>query len=232
MPPAEQLDLADGEGADSDGVSYDESETDSATEDEFAQLPESQAERNGRAEDEDEEEATPWDADARAEAPDEGVTVRRTEERHRNNHGRTNGNRENRGPNREEQRSGPAAGTAADSQRQVDPGAHQRAVNQDGQMSEEQNSHPGVENETKDGRTKTAKRKFTTANRNCRRDRKRLREISIGRHNQNQQDLQLIIGEGLLSPQVNRSSAVPWEHRGILGHTREGRGQERETMDT
>jgi len=89
-----------------------------------------------------------------------------------------------------------------------------------------------VENETKDGRTKTAKRKLTTANSNRKRDRKRLREISIGGHNPNQPDLQVINGEGLLSPQVNRSGAVPWELRGILGHTREGRGQERETMDT
>jgi hypothetical protein len=57
------------------------------------------------------------------------VTVRRTGERHRNSNGRTNGKRENRGPNREEQRSGPSAGTASDSERQVDPGAHQRAEN-------------------------------------------------------------------------------------------------------
>ena len=64
-PPAEQLDLADGEGADSDGGSDDEVETDSAPEDEFAQLTESQAVTDSRAADE-EEDATPWDADARA----------------------------------------------------------------------------------------------------------------------------------------------------------------------
>ena len=42
--------------------------------------------------------------------------------------------------------------------------------------------------------------------------------------------LQVIIGEDL-SAQVNRSDAVPWEHRGILGHTRERREQERDTTD-
>jgi hypothetical protein len=64
LPLAEQLDLADGEGADSDGVSDDECEIDSATEDEFVRLTESQAETDGRAADADEEDATPWDADA------------------------------------------------------------------------------------------------------------------------------------------------------------------------
>ena len=105
-------------------------------------------------------------------------------------------------------------------------GAHQ-----DGQRTAEQNSHAGMENEATDGRTKTAKRKVATANRHRQRDRKRAREISIGGHHQNQRDLQLIIGEDL-SAQVNRSSAVPWEHRGILGHTREGKEQERDIMDT
>ena len=61
---------ADGEGADSDRGSVDDCETDSAPEDEFAQLPESQAATDGRAADEEEEDATPWDTDARAEAPD------------------------------------------------------------------------------------------------------------------------------------------------------------------
>ena len=65
-PPAEQLDLADGEGADAEGGSDDECETDSAPEDEFAQLPESQAVTDSRVADEEEEDATPWDADARA----------------------------------------------------------------------------------------------------------------------------------------------------------------------
>jgi hypothetical protein len=108
----------------------------------------------------------------------------------------------------------------------VDPGAHQV-----GQKTEEQNSHLGGENETTGGRTKTAKRKVQNTNSNRRRDRKRVREISIGGHHQNQRDLQVIIGEDL-SAQVNRSDAVPWEHRGILGHTRERREQERDTTDT
>ena len=212
-PPAEQLDVADGEGADSDRDSADDCETDSAPEDEFAQLPESQAATDGRAAEEEEEDATPWDTDARAEAPGEGVPVRRTGARHRNSNGRTNGTRENRGPNREEQRSGPSAGTASDSQRQVDPGAHQR-----------------TENGQSDGRT-AAMRKATTSNRNRRKNRRKAQEPSIGGQDQSQHDLQLIIGEDL-SSQANRSSAVPWEHRGILGHTREGGGQERYTMDT
>ena len=169
---------------------------------------------DSRVADEEEEDATPWDADARAETPDEGVTVRRTGKRHRNNnHGRTNSNRETRGPSREEQRSGPSAGTASNSQRQVDPGAHQR-----------------TENGQSDGRT-AAKRKATTSNRHRRKNRRKAQEPSIGGQDQSQHDLQLIIGEDL-SSQANRSSAVPWEHRGILGHTREGGGQERYTMDT
>jgi hypothetical protein len=169
---------------------------------------------DSRVADEEEEDATPWDADARAETPDEGVTVRRTGKRHRNNnHGRTNSNRETRGPNREEQRSGPSAGTASNSQRQVDPGAHQR-----------------TENGQSDGRT-AAKRKATTSNRHRRKNRRKAQEPSIGGQDQSQHDLQLIIGEDL-SSQANRSSAVPWEHRGILGHTCEGGRQERYTMDT
>ena len=80
-------------------------------------------------------------------------------------------------------------------------------IHQDGQRTAEQNPHPGVENEATDGRTKTAKRKVATANRNGRRDRKRAREISIGGHHQNQRDLQLIIGEDL-SAQGNRRGAV------------------------
>ncbi len=241
-PPAEQLDVADGEDADSDRDSVDDCETDSAPEDEFAQLPESQAATDSRAAEEEEEDATPWDTDARAETPGEGVTVCRTGARHRNSNGRTNGNRENRGPNREEQRSGPAAGIAPDSQRQVDPGEHQRAeneqsdgnkrqlraggANQDTQRSQEQSPPTGVENETSDGRTKAEKRKAMTAIRNRRRDRKIIRaeEISLVGHDQYQRDLQVIVGAGI-SPQEHRSM-VPWEHRGILGLTRGGGGQD------
>ena len=155
-----------------------------------------------RAADADEEDATPWDADARAEAPDEGVTARRTGERHRNSHGRTNGNMENRGPNREEQRSGPAAGIAPDSQRQVDPGEHLRA-----------------ENGQSDGRT-AAKRKMTTSNRHRQRGRKRAATAATGAFNQSQRELQLIAGADI-SPEAD-NSRVPWEHRGILGHRGEG----------
>ena len=205
-PPAEQLDVADGEGADSDRDSADDCETDSAPEDEFAQLPESQAATDGRAAEEEEEDATPWDTDARAEAPGEGVTVHRTGAIHRNSNGRTNGTRENRGPNREEQRSGPSAGTASDSQRQVDPGAHQR-----------------TENGQSDGRT-AAKRKATNINRNGKRTRRRaVKATSSSDWNQSQRALQVVVGAGVCSHA--QLGVVPWEHRGMLGHTRGGGGE-------
>ena len=192
-------------------------ETDCDTEDELAQFFESQAEMDGGADEG--KDAIPWDGDAHTADRDEGASKQRTRARRISSHGSATDTTEKQGYVVEQRRT-------AEEQYENATGAHQN-----GQSLEEQDSHPGVENETTDGRTKTAKRKVATANRNRQSDRKRAREISIGGHHQNQRDLQLIIGEDL-SAKVNRSGAVPWEHRGILGHTREGREQERDTMDT
>ena len=241
---AEQVDGVGSENA----VADDDSEDgESETEDEFAQFQESQEHTSGRA-DEDAEDMTPWEGAEGTKDRDKEATTRRTGARHRNGHmSSADSNKEDRtammetcrAPSERQELTARAEvaimkkqGCVVEQRRAAEErygnatGAHQ-----DGQRTAEQNSHPGVENEATDGRTKTAKRKVATANRNCKRDRKRAREISIGGHHQNQRDLQLIIGEDL-SAKVNRSGAVPWEHRGILGHTREGREQERDIMDT
>ena len=221
----------------------------SETDDEFAQSQESQEQTSGRA-DEDEEDMTPWEGAKCTEDRDEETTTRTTGARHRNGHmSSDNRNTEDRAA-MTETRGAPGErpeltawaeiaimekqeGCVVEQRRAAEEryGHATGAHHQDGQRTEEQNSHTEVENETTGGRTKTAKRKVATNSRHRRRDQKRVREISIGGHHQNQRDLQLIIGEDL-SAQVNRSGAVPWEHRGILGHTREGREQERDTMDT
>ena len=93
-------------------------------------------------------------------------------------------------------------------------------ANQDTQRSQEQSPHTGVETETK-----AEKRKAMTAIRHRRRNRKlRAEEISLVGHDQRHRDLQVIVGAGI-SPQEHRSMMVPWEHRGILGHTRGREGQ-------
>ena len=123
----------------------------------------------------------------------------------------------------------------------MDPGEHLRAENeqsdgskrqlraggasQDTQRSQEQSPPTGVENERSDERTKAEKRKAMTTIRHSRRNRKiRAEEISLVGHDQYQRDLQVIVGAGI-SPREHRSM-VPWEHRGILGLTRGGEGQD------
>ena len=82
-------------------------------------------------------------------------------------------------------------------------------------MSEEQGySRNRVENETADGR-QAAKRKATNANRNHKRTRRRAAGAPTVVSSQSPRELQLIVGE----PANNRNT-VPWDHRGMLGHTR------------
>ncbi len=191
------------------------------------QFPESQEVNDGRA---DAEDATQWDGEMHVEEQEEGETIRRLGSGCRQHHNRTAVCRR--------AKSGAAEQLGSLEERPV----HTAGVTRIRQMSEEQgNPRNRVENETADGRQRAengqsdertaAKRKATTSNRNCRKNRKKAQELSIGGQDQSQQDLQLIIGEDL-SSQANRSSAVPWEHRGILGHTREGGGQERYTHGT
>ena len=149
----------------------------------MAQFLESPEEMDGGADEG--EDATPWDGDAHTADRDEGAPTQRTRVRRIRSHGIATDTTEKQGCVVEQRR-------AAEERYGNATGAHQ-----DGQRTAEQNSHPGVENEATDGRTKTAKRKVATANRNRQRDRKRAREISIGGHHQNQRDLQLIIGEDL-----------------------------------
>ena len=86
--PAEPSDGADGKGAESDESMEEESTAESATEDEFAQFPDTAEEKDGRA---DEEDATPWDRYAsEADQDAEETTMRHRGVRGRNNH--TSGN--------------------------------------------------------------------------------------------------------------------------------------------
>ena len=84
-PPAEPIDGADNGEAEVNEDSDDGSKVDSDTENGFAQFPESQADTDGWADD-DEENTKPGDGGARTEEQAEGATVRRTEARCRNNH--------------------------------------------------------------------------------------------------------------------------------------------------
>ena len=157
------------------------------------------------------------------------MTVLRTGERHRSSNGRTNGNRENRWPNREEQRSGPSAGTASDSQRQVDPGAHQRAENGQSvgisaaRVGPLGDRHGSTAEANQDNRLSAdqTKRKGKTDARNRARRNKRARTETEGGSYQNRRELQILVAGEM--PAHDSNSAVPWEHRGLLGQTREGR---------
>ncbi len=73
-----------------------------------------------------------------------------------------------------------------------------------------------------------AKRKAKSDARNRARNNKRARKpTSSSGSYQNQRELQLLVGGG--PPTQATNTAVPWEHRGLLGHTRGGRlgGSER-----
>jgi hypothetical protein len=85
VTPDEPTDGADGGDAESDADSDEDIDAENDTEDEFAQIPDSPKEREGKA---DEEDATPsWDRDAQAEGRDEdGKTMRRRGVRCRHNH--------------------------------------------------------------------------------------------------------------------------------------------------
>ena len=69
---------------------------------------------------------------------------------------------------------------------------------------------------TQDSQVK--KRKRTRDEKNKRRDRKRAADVTTITSIPNQRPLQVIVGEGLLP--ISSDSAVPWEHRCILGQTR------------
>ena len=66
-----------------------------------------------------------------------------------------------------------------------------------------------------------AKRKAKSDARNRARNNKRARKPTSSGSYQNQRELQLLVGGG--PPTQATNTAVPWEHRGILGHTRKGR---------
>ena len=67
-----------------------------------------------------------------------------------------------------------------------------------------------------------AKRKKKADDRNRRRDMKRATTVTTVRSIPNQRPLQMIVGEGLVVSITHDSLSVPWwEHRGILGQTRE-----------
>ena len=71
--------------------------------------------------------------------------------------------------------------------------------------------------------------KCKTATRHAKRDRKRARETDISssaEQYRHQQTLQMIVGEEANVFLHADNSAVPWEHRGILGHTGARRGTE------
>jgi hypothetical protein len=207
----ESADGAEGRGAESDADSEVGSADESDTEDEFVQFPESQEVNDGRA---DAEDATQWDGEMHVEEQEEGETIRRLGSGCRQHHNRTAGCRR--------AQSGVAEQFGSLAERQL----HAGGPNQDTQRSQEQSPPIGIENETSDGRTKAEKRKAMTVIRHRQRDRKRRAEktISLIGHDQRQRELQVIVGAGI-SSQEHRSMA-PWEHRGILGHTRGGGRQD------
>ena len=159
-PTVEPIDGVDSEDAEAEEGNDGVSKTDRDTEDEFAQFIESQAEMDDGADEG--EDATPWDGEMHTADRDEGVPTQKMRPRRTSSYGSATGTTEKQGCVVEQRRVAEERyGNAA--------GAHQ-----DGQRAEEQDSHPGVENETPDGRTKATKRKVTTSsNRHRRRDRQR-----------------------------------------------------------
>jgi hypothetical protein len=159
-------------------------------------------------------------------APDEGVTVRRTGERHRNSNGHTNGSRENRGPNREGQRSGPAAGIAPDSHKRTAVCRRaQSGVAELGSLEERQVYAVGAKQHSplsggNQLSADQAKRKAKSDARNRARNNKRARTAMSNGSHQSQRELQILVGDG--THQQDTNATVPWDHRGLLGQTRGG----------
>ena len=98
-----------------------------------------------------------------------------------------------------------------------------RATQHDSQVQGDRGSLHGVANERSDRGT-AAKRKATNVNRNGKRTRRRaVKATSSSDWNQSQRALQVVVGAGVCSHA--QLGVVPWEHRGMLGHTRGGGGE-------
>ena len=183
----------------SDESMEEESTAESATENEFAQFPDTAEEKDGRAE---EEETTPWDRDAREADHDEGeTTIRHRSIRCRKNH--TSGNFGLRA----------RRGMVDQFSFLEDLQMHVVGTNQGSQLSGALQGSQISANQ--------AKRKAKSDARNRARNNKRARKQTPSGSYQNQRELQLLVGGG--PPTQATNTVVPWEHRGLLGHTRGGR---------
>ena len=155
-----------------------------------------------------EEDAVPWDDEDDTRAADhneEGARKRRPGVKRSNNHTSSESDLRERDCLAEQLRSS--------EERQV----HTAGVTRIRQVSEEQGySHNRVENETADGR-QAAKRKAANANRHHKRNRRRAAGAPTVGPSQSPRELQLIVEE-----LANNRITVPWDHRGMLGHTRGG----------
>ena len=113
---------------------------------------------------------------------------------------------------------------AVHAEEEQDSGAHVHVGSRRGHSShvkgnQQRGEQKNVEQSTTQEGT-VAKRKRKADDRNRRRDMKRATTVTTVRSIPNQRPLQMIVGEGLVS--ITHDSSVPWwEHRGILGQTRE-----------
>ena len=200
------------DGVDSENAIADDDSEDgeSETEDEFAQSQESQEQTNGRAND-DEEDMTPWEGAKCTKDRNEEATTRRPGARHRNGHISANRNTVDRSDNNQHNAEGPMDTT---DRQQIEGLSDAKHGAQDSKVAKRKVKCNDRHRKRKKRNNKRAREEMNTANN--------------GRH-ETQRELQLIVGDGTTTS--TNASAVPWEHRGLLGQTgrRRDAGDHRDT---
>jgi hypothetical protein len=205
---AEQVDGVDSENA----IADDDSEFgESETEDELAQSQGSQEQTNGRA-NYDEEDMTPWEGAKCTKDRNEEATTRRPGARHRNGHISANRNAVDRSDNNQHN----AEGSMDTTDRQQIEGLSDA-------------KHGAQDSEVAKRKVKRDDRHRKRNKRNNKRAWEEMNTANNGRH-ETQRELQLIVvGDGTTTS--TNASAMPWEHRGLLGQTgrRRDAGDHRDT---
>ena len=170
------------------------------------------------------EDGTPWNEDTGTGARD----VRADEHRHgirsQGNHVRGTGHNQDRITLAQANK---ATASRSDSYQIVEAPMDAAEASLDHQRSEGRSGKHCEEDKAQE-KSGAAKRKAKSATRHRKRDSKRARvevyAATVGRGDETQLGLHLIVGGDPPTP-INIAGTVPWEHRGLLGRTRGGGAQ-------